>query len=139
VPEGRGSRRRVICEVLLSLALLIVAAVHLNLYAREGYKEIPMVGVLFLLTAISAVLLAVSQFVVRKWPVRVAAGLFSLSVLGGYTLTLWLPTGLFKFKEPGISYSGAIAILSEIAVAGLSVLTALSTRKLAAIDTPMPA
>lgn len=103
-----------------ALLLLVIAAVHLNLYAREYYNRIPTVGWLFLLTVISAVALAAGVVVRPGWLTNVSAGLFALGVLGGYLLTLYLPQGLFGFKEPGISYSGAISIGAEIAVAAIS-------------------
>lgn len=104
----------------LALLLLVVAAVHLNLYAGEGYRFIPTIGTLFLLTAIFAVVSAAAVVVSSSSSVAAASGLFSLSVLGGYLLTLLLPHGLFGFKEPGVSYAGWISILAEVAIALLA-------------------
>ena len=105
------------------LLLLVVAAVHLNLYAREDYDKIPTIGLLFLLTVISGVLLAVAVVVKPVGLVLASVGLFALSVLGGYVLSLTLPNGLFSFKEPGISYSGYISIAAEAALIALSLIT----------------
>jgi hypothetical protein len=104
-------------RVVGAVLLVVIALVHLNLYLREYYRQIPTVGWLFLLTVISAVALAAALFV-RPGPVTaLAASGFALSVLGGYLLTLWLPNGLFQFKEPGVSYSGVISIVAEVATA----------------------
>src|SRR5580658_3104720 len=98
-------------------ALLVVTGlVHLNLYAREQYHDIPTVGWLFLLTVISAAVLAASLIAVPGRLVDVSAVLFSLGVLAGYFLTLGLPHGLCGFKEPGVSYSGAVSIAAEVGV-----------------------
>jgi hypothetical protein len=104
--------RRVAAAVLL----IVTGVVHLNLYVREHYRAIPTVGWLFLLTAISAALLALALVVRPRLVVEVSAGLFALGVLGGYLLTLYLPKGLFDFKEPGISYSGAVSIAAEAGI-----------------------
>jgi hypothetical protein len=100
-------------RALSVVSLLIIAGIHLNLYAREEYKEIPTVGVLFLLTVISAVLVGIAVAVSSRPAIAAGAVLFALGVLGGYVLTLVLPNGLFSFKEPGVSYSGAASIALE--------------------------
>jgi hypothetical protein len=103
-------------RVAAAVLLVVTGLVHLNLYVREHYRAIPTVGWLFLLTVISAALLAVALVAHPKPIVDVSAGLFALSVIGGYLLTLYLPKGLFDFKEPGISYSGAVSIAAEAGV-----------------------
>ncbi len=100
--------------------LVVIAAVHLNLYAREDYDKIPTIDWLFLLTVVTSLALAVGLFVRPGWLTEISSALFVLSVLGGYLLTLYLPHGMFGFKEPGISFSGGISIGAEIAVAVLS-------------------
>jgi hypothetical protein len=97
--------------------LVVIALVHLNLYVREHYREIPTVGWLFLLTVLSAAALATSLIVRPGWMTEASAALFALGVLVGYGLTLWLPEGLFGFKEPSVSFSGVISIVAELAAA----------------------
>lgn len=97
--------------------LLLTAGVHLYLYAAEQYHFIPTVGPLFIMTGVVAVVLALSVVVLRRAVVDIVGALFALSVLGGYLLTLYLPNGLFLFKEPGISYSGGLAIFAEVGAA----------------------
>ena len=104
-------------RIAASVLLVVIALIHLNLYSREHYRAIPTVGWLFLLTVISAALLAIVEAVHPTWFIDLSAGLFVLGVLGGYLLTLYLPSGLFQFKELGISYSGAISIAAEAGTA----------------------
>jgi hypothetical protein len=106
--------------------LLVIAAIHLNLYLGEEYNKIPTIGVLFLLTAISATLLAAALLVRPTWLFEASAGVFALGVLGSYLLCLLLPGGLFSFKEPGVAYSGAASIAAE---AGTVVISALLIRR----------
>lgn len=104
-------------RAVVVVGLLVVGAVHLNLYAGEGYNHIPTIGWLFLLTVITAFVLAGASALSSHLLIGLAAASFAASVLGGYLLTLLLPAGLFSFKEPGVSYSGAISIAAEVAVA----------------------
>jgi hypothetical protein len=92
-------------------SLVVMAAVHLNLYWREDYRLIPTIGWLFLLTVIAAVLLALVMLVKPHFLLAGAAALFALGTLGSYAFALTQP--LFGFEEPGISYSGGLAIASE--------------------------
>lgn len=106
------------------LALAGFGIVHLYLYlggqlpgGGVGYRQIQTIGPLFLLTFIVCFALASAMVV---WPnplVAIAGALFSLATLGAYVLTLLLPMGLFLFTEPGVSYSGGIAIAAEVAAA----------------------
>jgi hypothetical protein len=102
-----------------ALLVVVVALVHLNLYVREHYEQIPTVGGLFLLTVVSGAVLAVAMLARPGWLVDLSGILFAFGVLGGYLLTLWLPKGLFQFKEPGISYSGVLSIVAELGTAAV--------------------
>jgi hypothetical protein len=115
-----------------ALLLLAITAIHLNLYWSQTYNRIPTIGWLFLLTGISGVLLAIAEVIRPGLLVDTSAFLFAAGVLGGYLLTLWLPDGLFKFKEPDVSGWGAIAIVVEVGVmlvAGCSALRSLSASR----------
>jgi hypothetical protein len=114
---------------LAGALLVLVAAVHLNLYSRDGYRAIPVIGWLFVLTVVTAVLLAVLVVLRPSVIVQSGAALFCLSVLGGYVLSLVLPSGMFGFKETAISASGWIAIVAESAVAVLLVPTVVVQRR----------
>lgn len=101
----------------LGALLLAVAGVHLYLYAADGYRFIPTIGWLFLLTGGVAVALALSLAARPHPAVAAAAALFCAGVLGGYVLSLTLPSGIFHFEEPGVSVAGAVAIVAEAGVA----------------------
>jgi hypothetical protein len=98
-------------------ALVVVGAVHLNLYAGPAaYRHIPTVGPLFLFNAVFSFVLALAVLVRPSAFVSALAAVFSFATMGGYALSL--SVGLFGFYEPGISYSGDTAIASE-ALAGV--------------------
>lgn len=117
---GSGSSRRSALETGTAVLLFVIADVHLNLYAREDYDRIPTVAWLFLVTVFLAAALGVAVLVRPGRLSDSLAGGFASGVLGAYLLTLYLPDGLFGFKEPGISYSGAVATAAEAAVAVVS-------------------
>jgi hypothetical protein len=70
--------------------------------------------------------------------VDASAFVFAAGVLGGYLLTLWLPMGLFKFKEPDVSTSGVIAIVVEVGVMVVAGLTALHSLRGVRVARPQP-
>lgn len=109
-------------------ALLVVAGVHLQLYAGEEYARIPTIGWLFLLTVASAVVLAVALLVSRRLIVGLAVSTFAAGVLGGYVLSLLLPSGIFAFKEPGVSYSGACSMGAEAVAVAAGLQLAMAGR-----------
>ncbi len=125
----RRPGRSVVLRGSTVVGLIVVAVVHLNLYLGEGYRHIPTIGWLFLLTVISALGLAAATALSSRPLWALAAGALALGVLGGYVLTLALPMGLFSFREPGISYSGAISIAAELLVLVAGSASALAGRR----------
>ena len=82
---------------IVGAALLVASgAIHLDLYLT-GYRTIPTIGPLFLLQVIAAFVLAAAILITGNWLAEAAGALFSVSVLGGYLLSLWV--GLFGFTE----------------------------------------
>jgi predicted lipoprotein with Yx(FWY)xxD motif len=94
-------------------AALLVAtgAVHLDLYLT-GFKNIPTIGVLFLLQVIAAFALALIVAVTGSKLFAAAGAIFALAVLGGYLLSTWV--GLFGFTEVRTT-AGIVAGVIEVA------------------------
>ncbi len=97
-------------------ALVVIGIVHLNLYVREHYDQIPNIGPLFLLDIILAWSGALAIALTRNINARrYIAGMGTLLCLGtfaGYMVALVHP--LLGFEEPGMSYSGGVAIAAEL-------------------------
>jgi plastocyanin len=82
---------------LIGVGLLVATgAIHLDLYLT-GYRNIPTIGVLFLLQVIAAFVLALLVLALPRPTVALAGAGFAVSTLGGYILSLWI--GLFGFNE----------------------------------------
>jgi hypothetical protein len=128
-PPLRKSSVGLVGRIAVPALLLVVGVVHLNLYVREQYHEIPTIGWLFLLTVITSALVAVAVAIRPSWLTLATSGGFPVSVLAGYLLTLWLPSGLFQFKEPGVSYSGAVSISAEVLTAIASIGLFIKNRR----------
>jgi hypothetical protein len=101
--------------------LAATGIVHLHLWL-DGYRYIPTIGSLFLVAVFTALLLAMAVAVRLSAVVALASATFAAGVLAGNVLSLLLPNGLFHFKEVGVSYSGGLAIASEVGVVVLIVL-----------------
>ncbi len=109
-------------RILGAALTAVMGGIHLNLWV-DGYRDIPTIGVLFLLNGIGAVLLAIALLVT---PVRAlgtvsgAAALFTAGTLAA--LLASLTVGVFGFRE----YLGDPLVVTTIIVeaAGTVVLSA---------------
>ena len=99
----------------ITALLAVIGLVHLHLW-QDGYRTLPTIGPLFLVAVFSAGLIALLTSVQLNWITGVLAACFATGTLVANLASLLLPHGLFEFKEVGVSYSGGIAIASELAV-----------------------
>jgi hypothetical protein len=95
--------------------LLVIGVVHLHLWLA-GYQNLPTIGPLFVVAVVSAALLAIVVSTRITPLIALTAASFAAGTLAANISSLLLPDGLFRFKEVGISYSGGLAIASEIGV-----------------------
>jgi hypothetical protein len=112
-PFGSTDRSTRWCITVL---LSVTGLVHLHLWWQEGYRILPTIGPLFLVAVISAGFIALFTSVQLNWVTATVAACFAAGTLAANIASLLLPRGLFRFKEVGVSYSGAIAIASELGV-----------------------
>ena len=95
--------------------LLAIGIVHLHLW-QDGYRTLPTIGPLFVVAVVSAAVIALFASVQINWVTAMASAGFSAGTLAANILSLLLPRGLFEFKQIGVSYSGGIAMASEVGV-----------------------
>jgi predicted lipoprotein with Yx(FWY)xxD motif len=95
--------------------LIAIASVHLDLYLT-GFRNIHIIGWLFLFQVIAAYGLAAVVLVSGSRLAAAAGGLFALSTLGGYLLSVWV--GLFGFREVRTT-AGIVAGVLEVAAFGV--------------------
>ncbi|HEV3069506.1 MAG TPA: hypothetical protein VGY50_16745 [Streptosporangiaceae bacterium] len=116
----RGDWRQPVLRITGAGLLAATAAIHLDLYLT-GFRNIHVIGWLFLLQVIAGFALAAAVLATGN---RIAAALgagFCVAVLGGYVLSIWI--GLFGFSEVRTT-AGVVAGLIE--VAGFAVLALLA-------------
>jgi predicted lipoprotein with Yx(FWY)xxD motif len=100
--------------------LTATASVHLDLYLT-GFRNIHIIGWLFLFQVIAGYGLAAIILLSGSRLAAAAGGLFALSTLGGYLLSVWV--GLFGFREVRTTAGIAAGVLE---VASFGVLAAYS-------------
>ncbi|HET7683410.1 MAG TPA: hypothetical protein VFM50_11915 [Nocardioidaceae bacterium] len=108
-------------RALTAAGVLVSGLVHLYLWV-DGFRDVSVVGPLFLLNAVAGVVLAIAVMTWRHWiPLFVAAG-FGASTLGAFVISATV--GLFGVQEVFWGTWQVIAAVAEIVavVAGLAAL-----------------
>jgi hypothetical protein len=103
---------RLLCS-LGALAIVVIGAVHLELWAWHGYRNVHIIGPLFLLNAIGAAGLAV-LLAVRGGLLAELSGIgFAASTLAAYLISVH--HGLFGFIETPHGTPQHVSLGAEIA------------------------
>jgi len=83
-------------RVIVAAAVLVSGAVHLRLWA-DGFRDISVIGPLFLLNAVAALVIAGAVLRWRGWPPLLLAVGFAASTLGAFVISATV--GLFGVHE----------------------------------------
>jgi hypothetical protein len=98
-------------RIIAAAAVLVSAAVHLKVWV-DGYRDLSVIGPLFLLNVVAGVVIAVLLVTWRHWvPLFLAAG-FGAATLASFITAATV--GLFGVHEIWFSTTGDIANASEI-------------------------
>jgi len=96
-------------RILVAAAVLVSGAVHLILWA-DGIRDISVIGPLFLLNAVAALVIAGAALFWRTWlPLLMAAG-FGASTLVAFVISATV--GLFGVHE---SWTGGYVVTANVA------------------------
>jgi hypothetical protein len=96
-------------RMLVAAAVLVSGAVHLTLWA-DGVRDIEVIGPLFLLNAVAAVVIAVAVLLWSSWvPLLLAVG-FGASTLGAFAISATV--GLFGVHE---RWTGGYVLTANVA------------------------
>ncbi|MBO0713970.1 MAG: hypothetical protein J2O39_01740 [Acidimicrobiales bacterium] len=109
-------RRVVLGAALVAGSGLVVTAgaIHLHLWmVNPDYRDISVIGPLFLFQSIAAFVLAVALLASRRLIMVVAAAGFLLATIGGYLISVYV--GLFGFKDTLSAPLGATSLGVEAA------------------------
>ncbi len=97
----------------LAGAALVVGSsyIHFHLW-QNGYRNIPTVGVLFVIQSVAGVVIAVLAVLARRaWSAIVGAG-FALSTIAGFLVSV--NVGLFGFRDSSSSPYAHLALVVEV-------------------------
>jgi hypothetical protein len=110
----------------LAAALVLVSgAVHLVLWLDE-YREVSIIGPLFLVNVVAAVVIAAALLAKPEGAFALAALAFSAATLVAFVLSR--TTGLFGFEEAEMDVKAAISIVVEAGAVLATGLWFLATR-----------
>ena len=122
-PAAAGGPRGVAADVLLGLAVaavMVAAVVHFDLWADQGFRQIPTIGPLFLLDAAGGVAITVVAVAWRHWlPVLAIIG-FGASTVGAFFLSVTV--GLFGMHETTAGTPQLVCEIAEMAAVVLGIL-----------------
>lgn len=122
-PAAAGGPRGVVADALLGLAVAAVmvgAVVHFDLYADFGFRQVKIIGPLFLLDAVAGVVITVLAVAWRHWlPVLAVIG-FGAATVGAYFLSVTV--GLFGLHETTHGVPQTVCEIAELAAVVLGIL-----------------
>jgi hypothetical protein len=132
-----GQRSPIVWQTLSALLLLAMGGIHLYL-ALNGVGGV--LGVLFVLNAVGALVLAIGIVVLRRLPLLVASVLSLLFMVGTLlALVLALTIGLFGIRETlDFQLVSTTLVVESIGTVVLVVTTALVFRMRSPSDRPSP-
>jgi hypothetical protein len=83
-------------RVIVAVAVLVSGAVQLRLWS-DGFRDLSVIGPLFLLNAVAALVIAGAVLLWRSWPPLLVAVGFGASTLGAFVISATV--GLFGVHE----------------------------------------
>jgi hypothetical protein len=139
-PPAAG-RRGIVLDAARGLAaagVLLSADVHLDLWDLQRYRQIHIIGALFLLNVVAGLALGIAVLVWRHWLPSLAAAGFGAATLAAFWLSVTV--GLFAFKEKATGSAQVLAEAAEIVaiVCGLAAATLSRPRSKRPLAPPAP-
>jgi hypothetical protein len=117
----------VVLRGLTVLGLLGSAGVHLDLWLK-GYRDIEIIGPLFLVNVVAGIVIAAGVLLSRHWLPRLGAVLFGAATLGAFVLSATV--GFFGIDEQTWGPSQVWGAVSEVVcVIGGAALLDRTSRK----------
>ena len=99
-----------IARGLAAAGVMLSAVVHLDLWALQGFRDLSVIGPLFLLNGIAGIVLATVVVCWRHWLPALAAAGFGAATVGAFWISVL--HGLFGLHEIA---TGSSQVLAEIA------------------------
>jgi hypothetical protein len=117
-------------RILVAVALLGSAWVHYELW-QESFRDIDVIGPLFLVNVVAGVVLAIAVLAWRHWLPNLGAFGFGVATLGAYILSLTV--GLFDVHEQFKTPAEFWGVVTEVVciLGGLALMVMFRPRRVA--------
>jgi len=133
---GRADVGRAVLRAVTAAGVLLSADIHLQLWS-EGYRNIAVIGPLFLLNAAGGLVVAVALLALPYRLVALAAAGFGAATLAAFTVSATV--GLFGVTESLAGTPQRLSVVAEsVAIVGGAVLTLVRPGVPARPDEPRP-
>jgi hypothetical protein len=101
---------------LLGGALLIgTGYIHFRLWGDKGYSRIPIIGPLFIMQSVSALILGLASIITRRLLVAILGLGFAVLTIVGFLISV--SHGLFGFQESWLAPDARLAFIVEMTAA----------------------
>jgi hypothetical protein len=100
-------------RLVAALAVLTAGAVHLYLWAADGYRSIHVIGPLFLLNGVAAAVIGLGLVATRAGAVVLSGIAYAAATLVAFAISA--TSGLFGWKETWSGSAQAVAGFAELA------------------------
>lgn len=119
--------------VVGGVLLACSAYIHVRLWKSEGYRDIPTIGLLFIVQSIIGMVIGVFVVAVRRvWAAVVGAG-FAISTVAGFLLSV--EVGLFGFQDTwSAPFAKEAFLIESTSIVALIVAAALCLLRPARTD-----
>jgi hypothetical protein len=105
-------RTSVAARMLAALAILTAAALHLYLYAVDGFDSIHVIGPLFLLNGIAGAVIGLGLLLSSTAPLVLLGVAYSVATLVAFVISA--TSGLFGWRESWSGTAQAVAGFTEL-------------------------
>jgi len=93
--------------------VVVSSVIHFHLWASEGYSQIPTIGPLFLMQAVTGWVLALVVSAYRRWPLVGLEAAFALATAAG--LIISVNVSLFGWQDTMSAPFAVLALAIELA------------------------
>ncbi len=126
LPVGREARAGTLARGLAAGAVLVSAAVHLDLWVG-GMNRVDVIGPAFMLNAVGGLVIGLALLLWRHWLPLLAAAGFGAATLGAYLMSMTV--GLFGVHENIWTAAAVVSAVSEVLAIGFAALAWAAERR----------
>jgi len=116
-PQGRLNLIGTAGFFLGGALLMWTGYIHFRLWGNEGYSHIPVIGPLFILQSVSALILGLASIIGRRLLLAILGFGFALLTIVGFLISV--SHGLFGFEDSWLAPDAHLAFIVELAASAV--------------------